>query len=428
MVLFSGPVRSKDQNTDWNRLPEHPLQKTGKRPREKNEAMWEIEVLGVCLQFRRPFRTSSMTIRERNSVLVRIGTVGSEHKRPHRRTSQAAQEAKGQEESRSGWGECAPWPSVTAHTLEVLKALTHRLQSLPQVCDDLEDDASNSGRISAARTLRESMSAEIPDLYVRAAFDTALLDFQARAEGISLCRLLGGPLEGEVPVNAVLGADETVAEAIAAVANGFETLKLKVGAETPERDASRVGAVRAAVGDAVRLRVDANGAWTVDEAVLFLRSVEKHRLEMIEQPVPAQDVAGLAQVRASSSVPVVADEALSDLESLHTLLRAGAMDGIMIKTHRVGGPTAALALIEAAREAGLLVFVSSLFETAVGVAAAAHLAAAAGTSGAAGLATGQAFVRNVAAFPVQDGKLRLGGPGLGFTPTPVSGQTFSKVF
>ncbi len=176
------------------------------------------------------------------------------------------------------------------------------------------------------------------------------------------------------------------ASAREAVAAGFRTLKLKVAARTVARDEARVAAVREAAGDAVRLRLDANGGWTVDEARRALERWARFDLEFVEQPVAPGDPDSLARVRRASSIPIAADEGARTLGELEGLIGRDAIDAVVIKPSLIG-PRRSLALIRAARSAGVDVVVTSALESKVGRTHALQMAAALGAGPAAGLAT-----------------------------------------
>lgn len=177
-----------------------------------------------------------------------------------------------------------------------------------------------------------------------------------------------------VPVNALVPAvDPATAGQLAAeaVAAGVTTVKVKVGGGSLDDDADRVAAVRAALGPAGRIRLDANGAWDVDGAVAALERLAGFDLELVEQPVA--DLADLAVVRRRVSVPVAADESLRSLGDARRLAALGAADAVVVKVQPLGGVRAALRVIEAS---GVPAVVSSLYETSIGLAAGVALAAA----------------------------------------------------
>jgi O-succinylbenzoate synthase len=125
----------------------------------------------------------------------------------------------------------------------------------------------------------------------------------------------------------------------------------------------------------VKLRLDVNGAWDSATAEARLRAVEEFDIEYVEQPLPVHDVDGLARLRRRVWVPIAADEAASSVEAVRALLAAGAVDALVVKLTRVGGPAAAAEIAEAAAEHGVPAVVSTLFETGVGIATALRSAA-----------------------------------------------------
>ena len=203
----------------------------------------------------------------------------------------------------------------------------------------------------------------------------------------------------EVPVNALVpGVDPATAATLAqeAAAAGMTTVKVKVGAHSLAEDADRVGAVRAALGPTGRIRLDANGAWDVDTAVIALDRLAGFALELVEQPVA--DLADLALVRRRVAVPVAADESVRSLDDARRLAALGAADVVVVKVQPLGGVRAALRVIEAA---GVPAIVSSLYETSIGLAAGVALAAALPELPyACGLGTGVLLAGDVVADPL----------------------------
>ena len=176
---------------------------------------------------------------------------------------------------------------------------------------------------------------------VRCAFDLALLDATARAAAISVAELLTGSVSRSVAVNATIGAEapaRAATQAATARESGFLCVKLKVGAaSSADEERRRVAAVREALGPEIKLRIDANGAWSVEQAVRAIRELEEYDLEMVEQPVAAGDLPGLARVRAEVDAPIAADEDVTDVEAAERVLEAGAADVLVVKPMIVGG-------------------------------------------------------------------------------------------
>jgi L-alanine-DL-glutamate epimerase-like enolase superfamily enzyme len=202
------------------------------------------------------------------------------------------------------------------------------------------------------------------------------------------------------------------------VAAGFHTVKLKVGASGSLReDVERVARVRAAIGPTMSLRLDANEAWTPKGAIATIRACEQYRLEWVEQPVAAEDIAGLAAVRRAVGTRIAADESVTGPDAVRALLAAEAADVLILKPTLAGGPVATLRLAELARAAKVDSIVTTALETGIGVTAAAHSAAVLGPGlPACGLATTALLQDDLLAQPlrVEHGRLLMPtGIGLG---------------
>jgi o-succinylbenzoate synthase len=248
----------------------------------------------------------------------------------------------------------------------------------------------------------------------RAAVEIAVLDLAARLADVPLWRLVGAQTHEPVVCNATLVAGPPAAVAADAerwASRGFQTFKLKVGVPG---DVGQVEAVRDAVGPEARLRVDANGVWTPQEAVLRLTAMERHRIELAEQP--ASDLEDLAAVRNQTAIPIAADESVNTVEDVRRALELGACQLATVKLSKVGGigPASQIA-------AELPVYLSSALDGPVGIAAAAHAAQALRRDPpwhalAHGLATQLLFAETIARTEceVRHGLLHVPpGPGLG---------------
>jgi o-succinylbenzoate synthase len=258
----------------------------------------------------------------------------------------------------------------------------------------------------------------------RAALDAALHDLFARERGCSIAALLAAAPHRTVAVSALVPgeAPEAVARAARrARGAGHHTFKLKLGGRALELDLERVAALREAAGPGARLRLDANGAWEETQARRALEALAAFAPEFVEQPVAAGDLAALARLRASSPVPVAADESVAGEEVAGQILAARAADFLVLKLAPLGGLAPALRVARRAREAGVGVVVTSGLDSTLGIAAAAQLAAALPVEGpAAGLASAELLAQDLAApLAVKDGALELPAePGLGRAPDP----------
>ncbi|WP_338728388.1 enolase C-terminal domain-like protein [Haladaptatus sp. DJG-WS-42] len=294
----------------------------------------------------------------------------------------------------SGLGEATPLPGWT----ESLDACEIALNAVrPAVESEKVDEA-----IAA---LSENPAA-------RHGLSLAVADARAQATDQPLYRFLGGEMRVEtIPVNATIGAGtvrETVEAAEQAVADGFRTLKLKVGADTVAADVERVAAVRAAVGEQIELRADANGAWDVPTAKRAIDGFEKATLSMLEQPLPATHLKEHARFRGGD-VRIGLDESLTE-RTIAEILDAEAADVLVLKPMALGGVDVAREAAVAAREAGVDCIVTTTIDGAVARAAAVHLAASLQDVAACGLATASFLAADVAEsdpVPVTDGTIAV---------------------
>jgi L-alanine-DL-glutamate epimerase-like enolase superfamily enzyme len=245
-----------------------------------------------------------------------------------------------------------------------------------------------------------------------AAVDLALWDLAGRRARRPVAQLISIEAARSIPVNATIGAEDRAGAASAAAAAAqadFDTVKVKVGIGD---DAGRLAAVRAAVGPRVAIRVDANGAWDVDEAVANLRSLAPAGIELAEEPV--HGVEALRAVRAEVDVPLAMDETAAE----EGAAGSGATDAVCLKIARCGGITGVLRDAAEARIAGSVAYLASTFDGPIGIAAAVHAAAGLSAGGplpAHGLATLDLFADCGEGPRAVRGAIRVPSePGLGF--------------
>jgi o-succinylbenzoate synthase len=270
----------------------------------------------------------------------------------------------------------------------------------------------------------ETLAPEAPT--TRAAVDVALFDLAARAQGIGVAELLAGSDQprAQVEVNALVYAEQpeiAAREASGAVAEGYLTVKLKIGALALELDEARIAAVRDAVGSETKIRLDANGGWKERDAELAITRFAPYRIEFLEQPVDARNLGGLARLSAGSPIPIAADEALAGGYAFDEIFSRDAASVLVLKPAVLGGLRVSQRVAARARRAGWGVVVTSALDSAVGLAAALQLAAALpGPHLAAGLATGALLDQDLATLPLpKNGTLSVpDGPGIGVAPLP----------
>jgi L-Ala-D/L-Glu epimerase / N-acetyl-D-glutamate racemase len=336
-----------------------------------------LEVEPRVLRLHQPVATSFGVVEHRSLLAVRLraqdGTVGC--------------------------GEAAPLEAYDGVGLEAVRAEI-------EACRDVLADGDAAPRAELLDACRRRCS--LPQSV--AAIDLALWDLAGRRAHLPVARLLAADPAPQVPVNATVGAtDEAQAarRAQAAVANGFRCLKVKVGVDG---DARRVAAVRAAAGRGVAIRLDANGAWSVEEAVRAVRGFATRGIELCEEPV--HGVEGLRAVRTAleGRVPIAMDETATQPGAAGS----GATDAVCLKVAGAGGISGVIDAARAARAAGSDVYLASTLDGPAGIAAALHAAAALRVGRPCGLATLELFADAPDPFPARRGAIAVPDtPGLG---------------
>ena len=202
----------------------------------------------------------------------------------------------------------------------------------------------------------------------RAAIDMALHDLCGQRLGQPLYRLFGLDPADSPPTSYTIAIDTPEAMAELAATAGKPILKIKLG--TPE-DEARVRHVRAASNAA--LRVDANGAWSREEARRLLPMLAEQGVELVEQPLKVGDLSGLRELMAARPRPrLFADEGIRTMADI--VAHAGLVDGIVVKLAKCGGIREAMRQINVAHALGMQVMLGCMIETSVAVTAAAHIA------------------------------------------------------
>jgi glucarate dehydratase len=210
-----------------------------------------------------------------------------------------------------------------------------------------------------------------------AGVEMALWDILGKRAGMPLYKLWGGAFRRQIPLVGYVQAKspQQAAEAAANfVADGYQTIKVKIGM-TPESDLEIVSAARTAIGSAVKLRADVNGAWTIGTAKRMLRKLEAFDLEYIEQPLPMDDLRGHAELRRLFATPVALDESAYTMQDVLNIIRAEAADVLLLDPHQAGGLWRCRKAAAIAEAAGLPVTLHSGAELGISTAAYLHLAA-----------------------------------------------------
>jgi L-alanine-DL-glutamate epimerase-like enolase superfamily enzyme len=310
----------------------------------------------------------------------------------------------------TGWGEAPQVWQVTGESLAGAAACIEGPLAAAVRGADADD------LVPACRAVAGAVAGNFG---AKSAVDVALHDLAARRRGVSLPVFLGSStLTVGTDVTLAAGdADELAASARKRVAEGFTVLKLKVGTDAAG-DVARVRAAREAAGPDALIRLDANQGWTAREAVRVISALEDAHLdvELVEQPVVAADLDGLAWVTSHVATPVLADEAVYGLRDLVEVIRRRAADLVNVKLAKCGGLSTGRTMLEVARAHGVGTVVGSMMETHIGVGAAASLVAAYGTTAVADLDAAWWAERSpVVGGPAYDGATVVlpDAPGLG---------------
>ena len=300
-----------------------------------------VDVTPFSIPFRRPLVLAGAEVPARHGLLIELGA----------------------DDGTIGIGEASPHPAADAEVLEGMTGAIARIGT----------------SLIAAGTV--NLQAPPPQFAAvgagaaRAGLEMAWFDLAGQAAGRRVADLLGGARQARIPVNAMMDQVDPSEAAVAAqhaVGMGYRCLKLKVIPHNVAAAVAQVEAVHATLGSGVSIRVDANGGWTVEEAIDAIPRLAVYGIEYVEQPVV--EIADMAVVRAAVATPLAADECVSDVASVHRIAELGAADIVIVKPTLLGLHTAA-AVVRAAHECGLGAVVTSTLDTSVGIAAALHLAA-----------------------------------------------------
>jgi L-Ala-D/L-Glu epimerase len=287
----------------------------------------KVDIWHLRCKFRYPFKHKLATHSGSDNLVVRLTT----------------------QEGLCGFGEGIPRDFVTGETLEAsLACLKERLA--PAILN-LPALIPSTLLPSLGRLQEESGADSSPGAFC--ALETALLDAAGHTFGQPLAGLIGSRAVASVTYSAVLPltAGPQLLQFLEMVrAHGLSYVKLKVG---EDNDLDTLSQARRVLGEEVDLRVDANGAWSADEAIARLREMAPFRLSAVEQPVAKEDVEGLRQVQEAVIIPVMADESVCTLADAHRLIHLKACQMFNLRLSKMGGITTAGRIKAAAEAAGV---------------------------------------------------------------------------
>lgn len=345
-----------------------------------------VSIHAVRLPLKRPFIIAYASYDDMPSIIVKVET----------------------DNGLVGLGEAVPDQNVTGETWESTYAmLVHNLA--PVVIGENPFDIER---------IHEKLDQTIWGApAAKAAIDIACYDLMGKAAGHPVYHFLGGKYHATLSfpyVLSILEPEIMAAEAKQAVAAGYDSIKIKVGADLAT-DIGRIRAVRQAVGPGIGLRVDANQGWVNrGNSLHVLKEIEDCRIDWMEQPVLADDLDALAEIRRQTTIPIMVDEGLHGTKEMREVIAKKAADMVNIKLMKSGGIYPALKLVNQAEMTGMECQIGSMLESSIASAAGAHLSLAKKNIISNELA-GPAFIsRDVAQLAIHGSQIVVSDqPGLG---------------
>ena len=306
----------------------------------------KVEVFPVSVPLRTEFRNAHLTRSVQESIIVRART----------------------DDGLYGIGNIDPDPGYSEESFaETLGVLREKFASAVIGMDPLNI-------VAVLRHMDRLISGFLD---AKAAIEMAFFDLKGKVLGVPVHSLLGGAVRRELSLNGWIGLlapEEAAREGLAWRERGFRSVKVKVGSGI-ESDLERVRAIREAVGRKLALRVDANEAYTAEDAIRLGKALEPWDIALFEQPVHRRDLEGMARVRRGIAMPVMADEAVLGPETLIEIIRKDAADIVKLKVMKQGGLLRTAQMIQTAEAAGISCVIGHGFGLAVNTLAEIHVAA-----------------------------------------------------
>ncbi len=307
----------------------------------------QIQIGKVSIPLKKPFKTALRQVNSAEDIIVKVIADSGE----------------------TGFGNAPPTAVITGDSQDSIIAAIRDTLGPKIIGMDVENLEEILSTLDAGMLHNHS---------AKAALDIAVHDLFGKRFGMPLYKYFGGycnRMETDLTIS-LNGPEEMVRDAKEAVSEGYAAIKIKVGNE-PALDIKRVQAIRAAVGPAVKIRLDANQGWSAKEAVRTIRKFEEDCLdiELVEQPVKAHDFEGLKYVTERVETDIMADESAFGPFEVFRLLSMRACDMINIKLMKAGGLHNAVKIANFAETVGVQCMMGCMLESKVGITAAASLAA-----------------------------------------------------
>lgn len=307
----------------------------------------DIQVGMLEVPLRKPFKTALRTVNSVRDLVVKITT----------------------DTGYEGYGEAAPTAVITGDTLGSIACAIE---------DYIKPQLIGLEIYNIEEIMTRIDNAIVKNTSAKAAVDMAIYDLFAQMNNSPLYKLLGG-YKNEIITDLTISVnspEEMAEDSINAVDRGYKTLKIKVGKDS-NMDIKRIQAIRDAVGYDIGLRLDANQGWEAKQAIVLLRQMEDKgfNIELVEQPVKANNLDGLKYVTDNVNIPILADESVFSAFDAANIIQNKAADLINIKLMKTGGIHNALKICSLAEIYEVECMIGCMLESKISVSSAVHLAA-----------------------------------------------------
>ncbi len=303
-----------------------------------------VELYKLSIPLIEPFTTSLGTDTAAENVLVKIITT----------------------EGIIGFGECSPYMPINGESQDTCFIVGQYFAKALIGKDPLD--------IEGCIRLMDAII--YANTSIKSAFDIALYDIAAQHAGLPLYEYIGGKNNKTIITDYTVSVghpDKMAADAIKIKEQGYPAIKVKLGKNGPT-DVLRMKAIRAAVGDAIPLRIDANQGWEVQEAIETLQALAPLGIQHCEEPIARWNYMQLPRIKKESPIPIMADECCGDEHDAERLIQLNACDYLNIKLGKSGGIHKGLKIVRLAEAAGLHLQVGAMIESRLAMTAFAHFA------------------------------------------------------
>lgn len=266
----------------------------------------------------------------------------------------------------TGTGECSPFMAINGESMETGMVVGRYLATALKEKNPLDIEACH--KIMNAVIYANSS--------IKSAFDMALYDIAAQAAALPLYAFLGGSNNKTLITDYTVSIDNAkkmAADAAKIKANGFQVIKVKLGG-TKEDDIERIRQIRAAVGNDIPLRIDANQGWSTDDAIEILKALKPFNIQHCEEPIVRWNFMELHSIKKQSPIKIMADESCCDEHDAKRLLDLDACDYFNVKLGKSSGIFRAEKIIHIAEERNIDIQLGGFLESRLAFTAAAHLA------------------------------------------------------